>query len=93
MGYNYDFDELANKYKVLIEDIKEAKQNLKDNKSKLNFILQTMHIDINNDERDLINKAKNSIKTIDNLKQDIQDIIYKIELGNIELERERNRNK
>ena len=93
LGYNYDFDELANKYKVLIEDIKEAKQNLKDNKSKLNFILQTMHIDINNDERDLINKAKNSIKTIDNLKQDIQDIIYKIELGNIELERERNRNK
>lgn len=43
-AYNYDFDELANKYKVLIEDIKEAKQNLKDNKS-TNFILQTMHID------------------------------------------------
>ena len=93
LGYNYDFDELADKYKVLIEDIKEAKQNLRDNKSKLNFILQTMHIDINNNERDLINKAKNSIKTIDNLKQNIQDIIYKIELGNIELERERNRNK
>ena len=52
-----------------------------------------MHIDINNNERDLINKDKNSIKTIDNLKQNIQDIIYKIELGNIELERERNRNK
>ena len=33
------------------ESQKRILQNLKDNKSKLNFILQTMHIDINNDER------------------------------------------
>ena len=87
LGINYNFELLSQEYKTLINEIKFAKNNLEKNKRKLNLILQTIHIDILNQEKDILKNAENTITTLESIKLDIINIKNEIELGNLELKR------